>query len=156
MRFRTILDSYYQNSHGAVLLYDITKKETFQFIKETWFQDIQQHSSRNTFIALIGNKNDLSGSDDETNQVSVETRTERWGENMRECRREVLYEEGMSLARELGLHFFMECNTQSKDQVEEIVMRLSAAILQHELFEPTPQTTIPAPGRRGQNSCSLL
>jgi GTPase SAR1 family protein len=59
--FRSITRSYYRGAAGALLVYDITRRETFNHLT-TWLEDARQHSNSNMVIMLIGNKryNELS------------------------------------------------------------------------------------------------
>jgi len=56
--FRSITRSYYRGAAGALLVYDITRRDTFSHLT-TWLEDARQHSSSNMVIMLIGNKSDL-------------------------------------------------------------------------------------------------
>jgi Ras-related protein Rab-6A len=67
-RFRALIPSYIRDSSGAVLVYDITNRQSFQNIN-AWFEDIQAHHGDTGLLkVLVGNKNDLS----EKRQVSLE------------------------------------------------------------------------------------
>ena len=46
---------------GALLVYDITRRDTFDHLA-SWLEDARQHSSSNMVIMLIGNKSDLESS----------------------------------------------------------------------------------------------
>ncbi|CAF1632934.1 unnamed protein product, partial [Didymodactylos carnosus] len=70
--------SYYRGAAGALLVYDITQRHTFNHLT-SWLEDARQHSNSNMVIMLIGNKCDLF------------------------ARREVQKEEGEAFAREHGL-----------------------------------------------------
>jgi len=56
--FRSITRSYYRGAHGALLCYDITRRETFNHLKG-WLAEVQEHSNKEMVIMLIGNKSDL-------------------------------------------------------------------------------------------------
>merc|ERR1711959_104322 len=56
--FRSITRSYYRGAAGALLVYDITRKDTFNHLS-SWLEDAQQHANSNMTITLIGNKSDL-------------------------------------------------------------------------------------------------
>ena len=56
--FRSITRSYYRGAAGALLVYDITRRDTFQHLSR-WLDEARQHSQSNMVIMLIGNKNDL-------------------------------------------------------------------------------------------------
>lgn len=53
--FRSITRSYYRGAAGALLAYDITRRDTFNHLT-TWLEDARQHSNSNMVIMLIGNK----------------------------------------------------------------------------------------------------
>lgn len=58
-RFRSLPIKYYQNADGALLLFDITDKDSFQNIN-LWMEDLTKNSrSLKQTIYLIGNKIDL-------------------------------------------------------------------------------------------------
>lgn len=49
-------------SVGCILVYDITKRSTFNRIQE-WFDDVKADSSEATQMLIVGNKIDLSNRD---------------------------------------------------------------------------------------------
>ena len=58
-RFHSILPMYYRGAQAAIVVYDITKEDTFERAK-TWVKELQQQASSNIVIALAGNKADLT------------------------------------------------------------------------------------------------
>jgi len=56
--FRSITRSYYRGAAGALLVYDITRRDTFNHLT-SWLDDARQHANSNMTIMLIGNKCDL-------------------------------------------------------------------------------------------------
>ena len=58
-RFRAITAPYYRGAHGAMMVYDITKRKTFENLIH-WLSQLQQFSDKNMVIMLVGNKSDLS------------------------------------------------------------------------------------------------
>ena len=58
-RFRAITKSYFKESNGILLLYDITNKDSFKNV-ETWIDSINEslenHQNSKYIIILIGNK----------------------------------------------------------------------------------------------------
>jgi Ras-related protein Rab-11A len=57
-RYRAITSAYYRSAVGAMLVYDISKKDTFDNI-ERWLTELRQHADSNITIMLVGNKSDL-------------------------------------------------------------------------------------------------
>lgn len=100
--FRSITRSYYRGAAGALLVYDITRRETFNHLT-SWLEDARQHSNTHMVIMLIGNKSDL------------------------ENRRDVMKEEGEAFAREHGL-IFMETSAKTAANVEEAFLNTAKVI----------------------------
>lgn len=57
-RYRAITHAYYKGAVGAIIVFDISKQESFQNV-EKWMQEIKQGAAENTVVLLIGNKSDL-------------------------------------------------------------------------------------------------
>ena len=57
-RYRSITSVYYKGAQGCLLVYDITKKPTFENI-DRWISDLKNSGDENLSIILIGNKCDL-------------------------------------------------------------------------------------------------
>lgn len=57
-RFKTITSTYYKGSHGIVLVYDITDRESFNNINN-WINEVKRNASGNVSMLLVGNKCDL-------------------------------------------------------------------------------------------------
>ena len=57
-RYRSIANTYYKGAKGAFIVYDITRKETFDSV-DRWANDLKTECDKNITIILIGNKNDL-------------------------------------------------------------------------------------------------
>jgi len=56
--FQAITRTYYKGAVGALLVYDITRKETFLHVVK-WLEEVRNNSSRQIVIILVGNKKDL-------------------------------------------------------------------------------------------------
>ena len=56
--FQEIRRTYYKGAIGALLVYDITRKETFIHVIK-WLEEIKSNISEQITIILIGNKKDL-------------------------------------------------------------------------------------------------
>lgn len=57
-KFKSILTSYYKGTHGILLVYDITNKQSFVDL-QLWLSEVEKHGRENVVKILIGNKKDL-------------------------------------------------------------------------------------------------
>ncbi|KAM9260136.1 LOW QUALITY PROTEIN: ras-related protein Rab-4B-like [Morus bassanus] len=61
-RFRSVTRSYYRGAAGALLVYDITSRETYNALTN-WLTDARTLASPNIVIILCGNKKDLDAAE---------------------------------------------------------------------------------------------
>jgi small GTP-binding protein len=59
-RYRSLAPMYYRGATAAVVVYDITKKDSFSGAK-SWVKELQRRGDPNVIIALAGNKADMEG-----------------------------------------------------------------------------------------------
>ena len=57
-RYKSITSAYYKGSKGAFVVYDITRKTTFDNV-DKWINELKNKGSEGVFIMLVGNKSDL-------------------------------------------------------------------------------------------------
>lgn len=57
-RYRAVTSAYYRGALGALLVYDITKHQSFDHIPR-WLEELRGHADKNIVIMLVGNKSDL-------------------------------------------------------------------------------------------------
>ena len=100
--FRSITRAYYKNSVCAMVVYDITNKESFEHVLN-WIQDIKDQSPKTVLIVLVGNKIDL------------------------EENRAVSYDEGSEFATKNGL-IFEETSAKTGQGIEEIFLKSAKEI----------------------------
>jgi Ras-related protein Rab-2A len=100
--FRSITRSYYRGAAGALLVYDITRRDTFQHLSR-WLEEAKQHAHENMVILLIGNKSDL------------------------EHRRAVSTQEGQEFADAHGL-LFLETSAKTAFNVEMAFLKTADEI----------------------------
>ena len=95
-RFKNIVKHYYKGANGVLLIYDITKRDTFEKL-EFWLEDLKENSDNlnNLFIYLIGNKNDL------------------------EERREVDFEEANNFAKEKNIPY-IEVSAKTGNNIKKL------------------------------------
>jgi len=92
--YRSITRNYYKNSACALLVYDITKRESFNNIS-IWIDECKNQTAKTISLVLVGNKSDL------------------------EDQRQVNTEEGQELAEKLGIPFF-ESSAKTGQNVDKI------------------------------------
>lgn len=107
--FRSITRSYYRGAAGALLVYDITRRETFTQL-EKWLTEARENASENMVIMLIGNKVDL------------------------DHKRAVTYQDGGDFAKKQNL-IFLETSAKTAANVEEAFVQTAQKIYQNILDE---------------------
>ena len=91
--FRSVTRAYYKASAVAMVVYDITKEETFEHI-QAWLKDCKELAPRTVLLILVGNKSDL------------------------EDQRVISKERGENLAKENNMMFF-ETSALNGNGIEE-------------------------------------
>lgn len=105
-RFRTLTSSYYRGAQGIILVYDVTRRETFTNLSEVWSKEVELYSTNQDCMKmLVGNKVD------------------------RESERTVSTEEGLALAKEFGCSFF-ECSAKTRENVDKCFEELALKIME--------------------------
>nr|KJB71376.1 hypothetical protein B456_011G119600 [Gossypium raimondii] len=104
-RFRTLTSSYYRGAQGVIMVYDVTRRETFTNLSEVWAKEIELYSTNQDCIKmLVGNKVD------------------------KESERVVTKKEGINFAREYGC-LFIECSAKTRVNVQQCFDELVLKIL---------------------------
>ncbi len=106
--FRSITRAYFKKCVCAMVVYDITSKESFEHI-QNWIDDVHEQSPKTVLIVLIGNKIDL------------------------EERRVISTDEGNDFATQNGL-IFMETSAKTGERVDEI-FEISAKEIEKKMGE---------------------
>lgn len=58
-RYQAIVQAYYRGTSGALIVYDITNKDSFRKAVGFWQNQLKEYSPKDIPIALVGNKLDL-------------------------------------------------------------------------------------------------
>ena len=58
-RYRALSKMFYKDAAAAILVYDITRKTSFDEIKNYWANEIKEHSPKKIVLAIAANKSDL-------------------------------------------------------------------------------------------------
>jgi len=102
-RFRSVTRSYYRGAAGALLVYDITSRDSYNALTQ-WLSDARTLASQHIVVILVGNKKDL------------------------ESEREVALLEASRFAQENDM-MFMETSAMTGENVEETFLRCARTIL---------------------------
>ena len=57
-RYKSITNAYYKGSKGAFVVYDISRKTTFENV-DKWIDELKENATEDVHIMLVGNKTDL-------------------------------------------------------------------------------------------------
>lgn len=97
-RFKTITSSYYRGSHGIIVVYDITDRESFNDVNR-WISELKKIVSDKSVLILVGSKKDLS------------------------YKRVISYEEGQKFADSYGISF-IEVSSFKNFNIDKIFNQL--------------------------------
>ncbi|KAM5173007.1 ras-related protein Rab-19 isoform 2-T2 [Mantella aurantiaca] len=103
-RFRTITQSYYRSAHGAIIAYDITRRQTFESIPH-WIHEVERYGAANLMVMLIGNKSDM-----------VENR-------------QILFEDACTLAEKFGLLAVLETSAKESRNIDEVFLLMAKELI---------------------------
>jgi Ras-related protein Rab-1A len=106
-QFNTITKQFYRDSHGCILIYDITNENSFLNIKKIWLKDIYENFGKNFPIIILGNKKDLNS------------------------KREVSIDKVISFCQENFLEYY-EISAFFNSEVNEIFKNIGIKILQND------------------------
>ncbi|XP_064088932.1 ras-related protein Rab-21-like isoform X2 [Macrobrachium nipponense] len=103
-RFHALGPIYYRESHGAILVYDITDEDSFQKVKN-WVRELRRMLGNDICLVIAGNKLDLQKD------------------------RHVLLEEAEGYAQEVGA-FHVQTSAKENKGVEELFIELTRRMLE--------------------------
>ncbi|KAF4377958.1 hypothetical protein G4B88_004565 [Cannabis sativa] len=98
-RYHSLAPMYYRGAAAAIVVYDISTKDTFVRAKK-WVEELQRQGNLSMVMALVANKSDL------------------------ESNREVDAEEGEEFAQENGM-FYMETSARTADNINELFYEIA-------------------------------
>lgn len=98
-RYRSLAPMYYRGASAAIVVYDITNKDSFNGAK-SWVKELQRRGDPNVVIALAGNKADL------------------------EHKRAVEVEEAAAYAQENNI-FHLETSAKNAKNVKELFVEIA-------------------------------
>ena len=97
-KYNSLTSSYYRGAQGAIVVYDITQKDSFEKV-EKLVNDLREKSETKIYIILVGNKID------------------------KEQNRIISKEEGENLAEKLKIDF-CEVSAKSGDGIDNVFQKL--------------------------------
>ncbi|CAK79974.1 unnamed protein product (macronuclear) [Paramecium tetraurelia] len=129
-KFLSMTSGYFKNAAGVFLLYDITKKDSFDQI-QTWLKMCKQYLDQYCVLYLVGNKIDM------------------------QYLREVNRSSGQSFAQVNQL-LFEECSAASGEKIEDILKEMVSNIYQilmmNEIQVENPQSKSSLSIKSSQNT----
>ena len=63
-KYKALTKFFYKDAAVCILVYDITRKETFDNLKTFWYSQLKENSGSNVVLGIAGNKCDLYESED--------------------------------------------------------------------------------------------
>lgn len=108
--YKSVTRSYFRGASGALLVFDLSRKQTFQHVTD-WLNDLRQIAEPDIVVILVGNKADLAQQDDN--------------------KREVTKEEAEEWAKRNGVMEYVETSAKSGENVEMAFMRVAERIYQN-------------------------
>ena len=69
-RFRSVNSIFYKEAYICIMVYDITKEESFQSVKEYWYNTVKENAIDEIIFGVAGNKIDLY-EEEKVNQEEV-------------------------------------------------------------------------------------
>lgn len=98
-RFRSLIPNYIRDCSVAVLVYDITQRQSYLNI-DRWVEDIRNERGSDVIVMLVGNKVDISD------------------------KRAVTTEEGKGKAADLNLHF-IEASAKTGESIKNLFRNIA-------------------------------
>ena len=80
-RYKSITNAYYKGSKGALVVYDITRKESFNNI-DKWISELKKNADIDVSIVMIGNKCDLENDRQVTKEEAQDKATQNGNNNL--------------------------------------------------------------------------
>ena len=115
--FRAITRSFYRNANGVILMYDLTRAESFDDLDD-WLREIRLNSDPDVVVFLVGNMLDLA---DEEREVSTEA--------------------AQKFATDKKLDGFLEASAKTADHVSEVFIKVAEVL--HQKKEQKKLTEVP-------------
>ena len=113
--YKSITRSYFRGASGALLVFDITRRKTFESVT-SWLNDLRQIAEEGVVVVLVGNKSDLAAQSTDTE-----------GGN----KREVTKQEAEEWCQREGVFRYVETSAKSGENVERAFLEVAERIYQN-------------------------
>lgn len=120
--YKSITRSYFRGASGALLVFDITRRATFEHATE-WLRDLRQIAEEGIEIVLVGNKSDLT-------TTTSTTLTSGGGDSVvgGDNQRAVTVSEAEEWCRQNNILRYVETSAKSGDGVERAFLEVAERI----------------------------
>ena len=127
-RYRSLAPMYYRGANAAVVVFDITKKDSFNGAK-SWVKELQRRGTTNVVIALAGNKADM------------------------ESKRKVQTEEAQQYAKDSDI-IYMETSAKTALNVRNLFVKIAEKLPKTPVVpERESFPIVPPKGNKEKNGC---
>ena len=121
--YKSVTRSYFRGASGALLVFDITRRETFEHAT-SWLHDLRQIAEEGIVVILVGNKSDL------TNSSTVSGRGLQ-SEASSENKRAVTVPEAEEWCRRNNVMRYVETSAKSGEGVERAFLEVAERIYEN-------------------------
>ncbi|KAL8912653.1 MAG: hypothetical protein Q9171_002378 [Xanthocarpia ochracea] len=128
--YKSITRSYFRGASGALLVFDITRRSSFDHATE-WLTDLRQIAEEGIVVVLVGNKSDLAASSTVTRNSSPHTSTSETKGLDAENRRAVTKEEAEEWCQRNGVLRYVETSAKSGQGVENAFLEVAERIYEN-------------------------
>ncbi|KAF2688700.1 ras-domain-containing protein [Lentithecium fluviatile CBS 122367] len=117
--YKSITRSYFRGASGALLVFDISRKNTFLSVT-SWLHDLRQIAEEGIIVVLVGNKSDLASASTVSDQ-----------DQDAENKRQVSKEEAEAWCKANGVMEYVETSAKSGEGVERAFLEVAERIYQN-------------------------
>jgi Ras-related protein Rab-5C len=127
-RYRSLAPMYYRGAAAAIVVFDITKKDSYNGAK-SWVKELQRRGDPNVVIALAGNKADM------------------------ETKRKVQTEEAQQYAKDSDI-IYMETSAKTSLNVRNLFVKIAEKLPKNPIVpERESFPIVPPKGGKDKKSC---
>ena len=124
--YKSITRSYFRGASGALLVFDITRRSTFEHAT-SWLNDLRQIAEEAIVVILVGNKSDLAPSSTVTSGVANGEAQGLEAAN----KRAVTVAEAEEWCKTNGVMAYVETSARSGQNVEKAFLQVAERIYQN-------------------------